>query len=62
MTDRNAETRQRKPVLEALSKSQQNELTGKDSGHPAGPVKHGTAVETLRIVLFGIYFFGSCLL
>ncbi|PNS18162.1 hypothetical protein CAC42_3607 [Sphaceloma murrayae] len=32
-----------------------------DDGHPAGPVKHGKPKELLRILLFGLYFFGSCL-
>ncbi|KAK7532707.1 acyltransferase-domain-containing protein [Phyllosticta citricarpa] len=29
--------------------------------HPAGPVKHGGAMQALRMSLFGLYFLGSCL-
>ncbi|OCK77271.1 acyltransferase-domain-containing protein [Lepidopterella palustris CBS 459.81] len=29
--------------------------------HPAGPVKHGTYSQALRMVLFVVYFVGSCL-
>ncbi|KAF2160751.1 hypothetical protein M409DRAFT_70280 [Zasmidium cellare ATCC 36951] len=29
--------------------------------HPVGEVKHGIAMQLLRIVLFTIYFFGSCI-
>jgi len=32
-----------------------------ETSHPAGPPKHGGFAESLRIVLFGLYFFGSCL-
>ena len=29
--------------------------------HPAGPAKHGGAKQALRMFLFGLYFFGSCI-
>ncbi|KAG8630986.1 hypothetical protein KVT40_000126 [Elsinoe batatas] len=32
-----------------------------EDDHPAGPVKHGKPKEILRIFLFALYFFGSCL-
>lgn len=28
--------------------------------HPAGPVKHGGAMQALRMFLFAVYFMGSC--
>jgi lysocardiolipin and lysophospholipid acyltransferase len=28
--------------------------------HPAGKIKHGIAKQLLRMVLFGVYFLGTC--
>ncbi len=31
------------------------------SRHPGGPVRHGLAKQALRMSLFALYFFGTCI-
>lgn len=54
--------RQRKNASHASSKPLTNgNVPANDDEHPVGPVQHGVPMQLLRIVGFGIYFFGSCL-
>jgi len=56
--------KQRKAMPPVIAKAQERNGTpvgaGSADAHPLGAPKHGAAMQALRIVAFGIYFFGCC--
>lgn len=56
-----SELKQRKTGLQPAAATQPNGSIKRQGGeHPLGEVKHGAAMQLLRIIGFGIYFFGCC--
>lgn len=58
--------KQRKTAVQPNAKSapctEKQPKVKKQDNHPAGPVKHGGAMQAFRIFLFGSYFTFCCLL
>lgn len=48
------------PNLAAGLTEQKDTKYAKDQQHPAGKVKHGPVVATLRALTFAVYFATSC--
>lgn len=56
--------RQRVPPTSTTTldpKSSEKKRSKEPTPHPAGEVKHGTLHQALRMLLFAVYFNGSCI-
>lgn len=52
--------RQRIPPTSVAEKKEQEKKIAEQQ-HPGGDIKHGTWDQALRMILFGLYFNGICL-
>ncbi|KAF4627969.1 hypothetical protein G7Y89_g10183 [Cudoniella acicularis] len=56
--DSNTHKQRKKPVAEAATATELDARTPEE--HPGGAIKHGGAVQVVRMLLFIIYFFSAC--